>query len=312
MKRIAPKFGILLLAYGSPEQLKDLGSFLSNIRGGKEFPKEVVLKFQRRYEQAGGPSPLNPITRMQAESLEKAFQSQGKNYSFTIGMAYCEPFIKKGIQELLEREISHLIGLPMAPHYSHLSTEKYRKFFHQALKELNCSMNTSFIEYWYDEEEVLQFYSEEIDQKLKKLGEGTQLVFTAHSLPSRILKEKDQYPEQIKDHANKIFDRLKNPPKTWHLAYQSQGLGKEPWLGPSLEKVIEDLHKREVKKILLCPIGFACDHIEILYDLDIQAKNQAKSLGIKLTRTPSLNSDPRFIKALQNKISRHIEKDIGK
>jgi len=299
---MGPSIGIVLLAYGSPENLDDLENFLTNILG-KPVPQAMVSTFRRRYEQAGGISPLNEITRRQAKALETVFQELGKDYPVFFGMAYCAPWIRDAVLAAKTRKMNHLVGLPMAPHFSKLSSGKYQQFLLNACEEFFPQVQTSFLEAWFDEPGVLEFFTREIQTLLDQLGKNTPVLFSAHSLPQRAIEEGDPYARQVKENAQRIASYLQLPKTQWHQVWQSQHQGGEAWLGPD---VGEFIHSLADSKFILCPIGYAADNMEILFDLDIELKGLAEKREITIHRTPLPNLDPGFIRALAHCILQHL------
>lgn len=295
-------FHVILLAYGSPENLDDMGDFLTHIRGGKALPPPAVEAFRKRYEEAGGPSPLNRITREQGLALERELQTRGLYVKTSVGMAHCAPWIDEAVLAAAGTA-EHVIGLPMAAHQSRLSTGKYQRFFRDSCNRHGVT-SLSTIDYFYDQPAIIFYYAEELSRLRRELGQNTPVIFTAHSLPESILAEKDPYPSHLTDQVQKISQKIGLSSSTF--AYQSRGMGKEVWLGPSVEEVVETFRGR-TKDLILCPIGFICDHIEILYDIDCDLAKRAADWNIRIHRTRSPNTDPGFIKGLADAVQEHIK-----
>jgi ferrochelatase len=295
------------MAYGTPESADDIEPYLTDIRRGRKPAPEAVEELRGRYRRIGGKSPLLEITRMQASALENQLASQGIKTRVYVGMKHWHPYIQEVIPEILGDGFTRMVGLVLAPHYSQMSIGGYQHTLRNAL-QASSPMKVVFVESWYDDPIFHRAVQEKIENSLAEFAEPqkTNLLFTAHSLPERILAMNDPYPTQLMSSCRSVANLLGR--KSWSFAYQSAGQTNEKWLGPDL---IEYLHEVPVAErsmgVLVAPIGFVADHLEILYDIDVEAQEFAQSINLKLRRTESLNASPTFISALTDIVSRHMQ-----
>jgi ferrochelatase len=283
--------GVLVMAYGTPATLDDVDAYYTHIRGGRTPAPELIADLRRRYEAIGGTSPLLDITRAQASGIQQAL---GDGFIVELGMKHAPPFIEEGIGALARRGVRAIVAVALAPHYSVMSIGDYQR--RAAEPALDAGIELTTIDSWHLEPRYLELLSEAL------LGTAAYVLFTAHSLPARILDTGDPYPDQLRESAEAIAKLAGVPDDRWSLAWQSAGRTSEPWLGPSVLDVLPDLAARGVTEVVVCPQGFVADHLEVLYDLDIQAKSAADEVGISLSRTPSPNADPRFCQAVADVI----------
>lgn len=295
-----PNKAVLMLAYGSPDNLDDMDRYLADIRGGRPMSAEFVEQFRHRYGLIGGKSPLTELTYRQARHLNQTLQKRGYNWPVYVGMRHWSPWIKDAVAQMYVHSIEEATIIVMAPHYSKMSIGRYWANTQEAPFASEITFN--LIESWYQQPKFLQAIENHIRAGLEKFPtEGKRkLIFTAHSLPARLVQMGDPYDDQLKDNARLVADRLGDI--DWMFAYQSAAQTGEPWLGPALEEVIVELARTDYRQILVAPIGFVCDHVEILYDIDIEAKQIAEEHGVHLERIESMNTDPLFIEAITDAI----------
>ncbi len=290
------------MAYGGPASLDDVEPYLLDVRGGRPTPPELVAEIKERYRRIGGRSPLLEITRAQAHALETRLNSDGRNFRVYVGMRHWHPYIREAVAQIIADKIAHVVALCMAPHYSRMSVGAYFEKLRAAQSEWGAVFDVTFIESWHDHPLLIQAIAEQVQSALKRFPpspsgrDDVQIVFTAHSLPERIIREGDPYDTQLRETARALAARLGLAP--WRFCYQSAGRSGEPWLGPPVEKVVVELADAGQKNILVVPIGFVADHVEVLYDIDIEVKRLAEARGARLERTESLNISPTFIEAL--------------
>lgn len=296
-------FGVLLMSYGTPERMEDLLAYYTHIRRGRPPSTEELNRLQSRYEVIGGLSPLRAHTDRQAEALaERLAQSGEPRYRLYQGYRHAKPFIEDAILQMKEDGIMEAVGLILAPHFSAMSIGGYiRRAREEAVRAgigisfiERYGLHPLFVEMWADF--VQEAYGREADRGEKRL------LFTAHSLPARILEERDPYPDELMESARAIAQRAKI--KDWDFAWQSAGFTREPWLGPDLLEMLPRLKDEGVKEAVIAPIGFVSEHLEILYDIDHEAAHAAGRLGMKLTRTRMPETEPRFIEVLSGEIHR--------
>jgi protoporphyrin/coproporphyrin ferrochelatase len=300
--------GVLLMAHGSPDTLDDMAAYLQHVRGGRPTPPALVDDIRERYRLIGGRSPLLDLTRAQGKALEERLNADGARFRVYVGMRHWQPFIKETVKRMVDDGIRRVVAVSMAPQYSRLSVGAYGRALETAQMELGVSLEVATVTSWHDQPGLLQAFAERVQEVCGQLTEEARaqlsLVFTAHSLPQRILAEGDPYPHEVDRTAAGVARLLGLT--TWEVAYQSQGATAEPWLGPTLDEVFEHAAAQNRRALLLVPIGFVCDHVEILYDIDILAQKIAQEKGLWLMRTASLNTSPTFIEALAQVVASHL------
>jgi ferrochelatase len=277
------------MAYGTPRNPGEVEAFYTDIRGGRLPSPQLLANLQARYEAVGGRTPLLEITRRQASALEQAL---GPGYRVFIGMKHWHPYIHQTAAEMEAAGVEEGVALALAPHYSTLSVGAYV----QAVREAGSGIRWRFVESWH----LQPAFVEAVAERVRAASQGFDpdvVVFTAHSLPKRILDTGDPYADQLTATAEAVATRLNQP--DWRFSFQSAGATPEPWLGPDILQTIDQLAGEGVRRALVAPIGFISDHLEILYDLDIQARKRADEHGLELRRTESLNADPKLIDALK-------------
>jgi ferrochelatase len=299
----SPTTAVFLMAHGAPTRVADIPLYLKNIRGGRDSTPEVIQLIQERYEAIGGSSPLLEITKGQSKALEKFLNQDGNNtFKVYFGMRSWSPYIKDVVRQMMDDGIQKVFAICLAPQYSKWSTERYFKSFNEALKECGRAddIEVRYIASWCDHpcltDAFVEKYQQAIEPLQQKGKDEVHTVFTVHSIPASSLDEGDPYADEYEKTVRKIIERVK--PTHWHMAYQSQGMIPVPWLGPTVESVLDKIARTGLKKVLIVPVGFVSDHIEILYDIDIQFKNYAKTKKLDLYRTESMNLSPAFIEAL--------------
>jgi protoporphyrin/coproporphyrin ferrochelatase len=300
--------GVLLMAHGSPDSLDDMAAYLQHVRGGRPTPQALVDDIRERYRLIGGRSPLLDLTRAQGEALEERLNATGRRLRVYVGMRHWRPFIQDTVKQMVDDGIRRIVAVSMAPQYSRLSVGAYRRALDTALMELGAELNVTVVTTWHDHPMLLQAFAEQVQVVFGQLSAAARaqlgIVFTAHSLPQRVVAEGDPYPQEVDRTAAGVATLLGLT--TWEVAYQSQGATAEPWLGPTLEQLFERAAAQNRRALLLVPIGFVCDHVEILYDLDILAQKVAQERGLCLLRTASLNTSPTFIEALAQVVEAHL------
>lgn len=287
---------VLLLAYGGPDKLDDVAPYLQDVRGGRPTPPAVVEEVRARYAVIGGRSPLRERTCEQAAALAAALKD---GWHADVGMRHWHPFIRDALGALASRGITRVVALPMAPHYSDMSVGAYRRACEAAPAVQGGEVQLAFVDGWSTHPGFLRAVESNAAAALKKLGaapDDVLVLFTAHSLPEKILAAGDPYPEQLRASAEAVAERMCLP--NWRVAYQSAGRTAEKWLGPEAGEMMAEAAASGVRNVLIVPIGFVCDHVEVLYDVDVVFKEQAERLGIGFARSASLNANPILIDAL--------------
>ena len=281
----------MLMAYGSPARPEDVRPYLEDVRGGRPVSNEAVEELAERYRRIGGRSPLDDVTEAQRSALEQELGTP-----VFVGMKHWRPRISEAVEAALAAGATRIVGLVLAPHYSRLSIGGYRERLEEALAD---RAELVLVESWHDEPAFVDVLADRVR------GTDAWVVFTAHSLPERILADGDPYREQLLETSRLVAERAGLG--RWSFAFQSASSTGEPWLGPDVLEELERLRAEGVAKVLVAPVGFVSDHLEILWDLDIEAREKAQELGLELARIESLNDDPAFVRALANVVERARE-----
>ncbi len=282
------------MAYGSPDKTEDIEAYYTDIRRGNAPSLAQLEELMGRYEAIGG-SPLLKITVNQAMNLQDEL---GSDYQVYLGMRHWKPWILEAVAKMKEDGIEDAVGIVMAPHYSSMSIEKYIGKVEEAKAQLEYDLNINFVKSWHNQPLYIEALHQKIIKALSLFSEeekkGLKVIFSAHSLPERILEIKDPYKDQLMETSELLAK--KSGVGNWTFAFQSAGRTNEKWLGPDLLTVMDSLHEEGVKSVLVCAVGFITDHLEVLYDIDIEAQEKAEKMGMHLERTESLNADPLLAK----------------
>ena len=272
------------MAYGSPERLADVPAYYSDIRGGRPIAPEHLDDLVERYRRLGieDSSPLNAITEATRAALEEEL-----GLPVFTGMKHWTPRIADAVDAALAGGAARLVGLVLAPHYSRLSIAGYRRLLEEAVGD---RADVAFVDSWHDDQGFVSFLADRVRDT------EAHVVFTAHSLPARILDEGDPYKDQLLETARLVADTA--GVEDWSFSFQSESPTGEPWLGPDILDHLEALSARGVENVLICPVGFVSDHLEIRWDIDTEAQDKARELGLHLERIEMPNDDPRFVRAL--------------
>jgi ferrochelatase len=281
---------VILMAYGSPATAGDIRPYFEDIRGGRPVSDEAVAELAERYRRIGGRSPLDELTEAQREALE-----QELGVPVFVGMKHWRPRIAEAVERALGQGATRLIGVVLAPHYSRMSVGEYRDRLEAALDGRGAEL--VLVESWHDDDAFVEVVADRVR------GTDAWVVFTAHSLPERIVAAGDPYRDQLLETSRIVADRAGLGDR-WSFAFQSASRTGEPWLGPDILDELERLHGDGVRKALVAPVGFVSDHLEILWDLDVEAREKAAELGMELGRIESMNDDPAFIEALAGVVQR--------
>lgn len=300
------------MAYGGPDSLDDVEPYLLDVRGGRPTSKELVEEIRDRYAQIGGRSPLLEITRRQASALEAELNNRSpmeQSFKVVVGMRHWSPRIHTAVETLMNEGIQTAVALVMAPHYSIMSTEVYMKRLSDAVEGSGAQIEILPIRSWHDNPKFILAASDHARVGLEKFaGAQPYVLFTAHSLPARILENSDPYADQLYETARLVANSLGLEWGRWSFSFQSAGRTSELWLGPKIEEEVPRLAKAGERNILVVPVGFIADNVEVLYDIDIEARKTASNYGARLERSPSLNDSPVFIQALAGIVTSESQK----
>lgn len=302
------KAAVLLLAHGSPDSPADVPEFIKYVTGGRPVPETAIEEIRHRYSLIGK-SPLTELTMAQAEALQHEL-----GLPVYVGMRNWKPFIADATQQMMDEGIEQVLAICLAPQNSSTSVGLYKRALLAAMKP---KISVEFVEEWHDHPLLVRAFAEKLEavwrQANAALGTPAPVIFTAHSVPTRTIQAGDPYEQQTNETAWLVGQSIAGlTPELQHFAFQSQGMSGGPWLGPTVERVILDLKKQGHKGVVVAPIGFVCDHVEVLYDIDIGFKQFASEQEIMLWRSQSLNTSPTFISALANLASEKLSVTSGR
>jgi protoporphyrin/coproporphyrin ferrochelatase len=289
---------VLLMAYGSPDRIDQVEAYYTDIRRGNPPPPHLLEELIGRYEAIGGGSPLSKIVEAQRAAVEAELRTRGTPMPVYAGMRHIAPWIGDIVKQMAADGVTRFVAIALAPHKSS-NAAGYRRAVDRALTELGeGAPAVEYVESWYDQPRFIEALADTTLEALAHFDDpsGVRVLFTAHSLPSRVVAEGDPYPDELAGTAALVAERLG---LSWYdFAFQSAGRTGEPWLGPDILDEIRRLAAEGVRGIVVRPVGFVADHLEVLYDIDIEAQAVARAAGIRLERARSMNTDPTFIAGL--------------
>ena len=304
--------GVLVMAYGGPASLDELPGYLADIRAGRPTPRELLEEITENYRAIGGSSPLLEVTRRQVDALAERL---GQDYRCYLGMRHWAPWIEEVVGEMVADEITHAVGLVLAPHFSALSVAKYQQKVADGLELYRGRIELEQVASYHDAPGLVAAFAGRVQEGLARWSEDERervhVVFSAHSLPRRVLASGDPYDAQCRETAKLVAERAELPDERWSWSYQSAGRTPEPWAGPDLGDHLRELADRGVRNVVSVPVGFVSDHVEILFDIDVRARRIADELGTRLERPPALNDDPVFVEALAGVVRKRASAWVG-
>jgi ferrochelatase len=294
--------GVLLMAYGTPETLDDVEPYYTHIRGGRPPSPESLENLRERYRLVGGRTPLLDLSRSVADQLQERLDAQAPGqYRVYMGMKHWHPFIGETVPQMLADGIREAIAVALAPHYSRYSLEGYRKYINQALEKAAQPFTLHFVESWQAQPSFRRLIADRIAQTMQQFPPEARdqvlVLFSAHSLPEKIVAAHDPYPEELRESAAGVAELLGL--SDYRFCYQSAGMTGEPWLGPDILDYLEQLHAEGVRYVLSVPFGFVAEHLEVLWDIDTEAQDKAAELGMTLHRIRMPNADPEFVEVIK-------------
>lgn len=302
------RWGVLLLAHGAPEKLEDIPEFLLNVRNGRPLPPASVQEITRRYAQIGGGSPLLRLTRRQAEALAARL-----GHPVYVGMRNWRPLIADALKEIVAGGVRRLVAICLAPHNSRTSVGLYRARLDEAVAQTASGVTVDFVESWHDQPLLIRAFAEKLRSGLAQAraaaGKDVPVILTAHSVPEKTIAAGDPYDRQVQETAARVVAEAGCT--LWHCAFQSQGMTAEPWIGPTVESVIDQVAEAGHRHVAIAPIGFLADHVEVLYDVDIAFRDYARARGLTLWRTESLNESPLLTEALASIVLHRVGSPAG-
>ena len=297
--RVAERRGVLVMAYGTPRGIDDVEAYYTDIRHGRPPSRELLDDLVSRYEAIGGRSPLLDITMRQAEGI-----GERVGVAAYVGQKHASPFIRDAVERMAEDRVDDAVGIVLAPHFSSMSIGDYERRALNAAQQVGWKGRLEIVKSWHLNPGYLRFLAREVATALDSIPEedraSTVVLFTAHSLPNRITQKNDPYPAQLGETAHAVAAVA--GVARWEVAWQSAGRTDVPWLGPDILDVLPRLADEGVRAVTICPCGFVSDHLEVLYDIDIEAQQEAEKLGMTLVRTRSPNDDAAFLDALASEV----------
>jgi ferrochelatase len=300
--------GVLLMAYGGPDSIADIPGYLADIRDGRPTTPAVLAEITRNYEAIGGRSPIAALTQLQAEGIEQTLNPSraAPRFRMYVGMRHWSPWIEETIGRMRADGVERCVSMVLAPHYSGMSIAKYQGKIAAGLSMYRASIDFAHVDSYHTAPGLIEALADRVLAGIARWPEderaAVHVIFSAHSLPERIIRAGDPYDAQVHETAQLIANRAGLSADQWSWSYQSAGRSPEPWLGPTYSEHLAELAARGVRNVVSLPVGFVSDHVEILYDIDIDAQRVARSLGMRLERPPSLNNDSRFLQQLASVI----------
>jgi len=306
----AERIAVLLMAYGSPNSLEDVEPYYTDIRGGRAPSPAALAELREKYRTVGVPTPLLAVSTRLAGRLQESLNhgSAGQKFTVHLAMKHWTPRIWEAFEEIASTRAERVVALVLAPHYSKISTGGYRDRVQRAIDQSGRRIDLDFVESWHLLDGYVEALADRVSAAREQFAEPDQVtvVFTAHSLPARILNEGDPYQDQLLETSEAVAGRAEVD--RWRFSFQSQSQTGEPWLGPDLLDTLKRLNENGQRQALVAPVGFIADHLEILFDIDVEAKQRASELGMDLRRIPMLNDDPRLADALASLVLARLQK----
>jgi protoporphyrin/coproporphyrin ferrochelatase len=300
--------GVLVMAYGGPASLDEIPGYLADIRHGRPTPRAVLDEITENYRAIGGSSPLLAVSRRQVDALASELGDEFRCY---LGMRHWAPWIEEVVGEMIEDGVTRAVSLVLAPHFSALSVARYQQKVADGLELFRGRIHFEHVASYHDASGLVAAFASRVEEGLSRWADDERdrvhVVFSAHSLPERVLASGDPYGQQCLETARLVADQVGLPDERWSWAYQSAGRMPEPWAGPDLGEHLEELAARGVGDVISVPVGFVSDHVEILFDVDHRAGGVARGLGMRLERPPALNDDPVFVAALAELVRARAE-----
>lgn len=304
------KLALLIMAYGTPYKEEDIERYYTHIRHGRRPSQEEIEDLKARYRAIGGISPLAKITEAQAKAIQAKLNAMQDEYEFDlyIGLRHIEPFIEDAVEQIAKDGHKKIVSLVLAPHYSTFSIKGYNDRAKKAAEKHGLDI-TSVVD-WYDKPGFIQYWADAIEEVYQSMPEEEKadavVIFSAHSLPEKIIQDGDPYLKQLEETARLVFEKISVP--HYAVGWQSEGNTPEPWLGPDVQDLTRELHKEKgYKAFIYAPVGFVSDHLEVLYDNDYECKIVCDEIGASYYRPPMPNTDERFIETLAEVVLEQLE-----
>ncbi|ALX48687.1 ferrochelatase [Lentibacillus amyloliquefaciens] len=307
------KLGLLVMAYGTPYKEEDIEPYYTDIRHGRKPSEEALQDLKDRYKAIGGISPLARITEEQTNALEEKLNVMQDEVEFKayIGLKHIHPFIEDAVEQMANDGIDEAVSIVLAPHYSTFSVKSYNQRANDTADKYGISIES--VESWYNEPGFIQYWADAISAVYDEMSEDERekavLVVSAHSLPKKILKDGDPYPDQLKETASLISE--KTGVQNYAIGWQSEGNTPDPWLGPDVQDLTRELYEEEgFRSFVYAPVGFIADHLEVLYDNDYECKVVCDELGANYHRPEMPNAHPQFIATLAEVVMKKVKREV--
>ena len=291
------------MAYGTPRHPEEIEAYYTDIRRGRPPTPEALADLVARYDAIGGISPLAQLTEAQRDALQAALDERAPDtYRVDLGLKHADPKIEEATEALLAEGVERIVGLVLAPHYSSYSIGQYLGRARAVAEPAGVPVGG--VDSWATEPAFIDFISADLERRLEAVPTDSRVLFTAHSLPQRIIDGGDPYPDELRATAVAVAERLGlEEGRDWSIAWQSAGRTPEPWIGPDILEVIDSLaDEGSVPGVVVSAVGFVADHLEVLYDLDIEAANRAAARGLAFARTACVNDDAAVMGALADRV----------
>lgn len=298
---------VVLMAYGTPRTKEEILPYYTDIRRGRPPTDEALQDLIARYEAIGGLSPLKKLTEDQRDAMQRELDLAAPGqYQVFLGLKHATPFVEEAVADVISQGFRRIVGIVLAPHYSSYSIGQYIGRVREAAT--GHDIEVVGVDSWAREDAFIDFLANDMSQKLASMPERTKVLFTAHSLPQRIIDGGDPYPDELRATAELVAEKVGlNRWSQWSIAWQSAGRTPEPWIGPDILEVIDQLattrdSNEPIDGVMICACGFVADHLEVLFDLDIEASERAHSHGLAFGRTACVNDDPKVMAALAQRV----------
>ncbi|MDV2686294.1 ferrochelatase [Alkalihalophilus lindianensis] len=303
------KYGLLVMAYGTPRSKEEIEPYYTHIRRGRKPSEEALADLTERYEAIGGISPLAKITEDQAFGLERYLNEQYEDREFKayLGLKHIVPFVEDAVQQMKEDGIEEAVSIVLAPHFSTFSVKSYNGRAHEESEKIGGPVIHS-VDSWYDEPKFIDYWAKQVKQTMEKIEDKEKacVIFSAHSLPERIIAMGDPYPDQLRETADLIAKEAGITNYT--IGWQSEGNTPDPWIGPDVQDLTRDLYNEHgYTSMVYCPVGFVADHLEVLFDNDVECKVVTDELGIDYYRPEMPNSKEEFLDCLATVVSKKLK-----
>ncbi|WP_100371952.1 ferrochelatase [Bacillus sp. FJAT-45037] len=303
------KIGLLVMAYGTPRSKEEIEPYYTHIRRGRKPSEEALTDLTERYEAIGGISPLAKITEDQAFGLERVLNEQFDDIEFKayLGLKHIDPFVEEAVQQMKADGIEEAVSIVLAPHFSTFSVKSYNGRAHEESEKIGGPTIYS-VESWYDEPKFIDYWANQVKHTMAKIEDKEKacVIFSAHSLPERIIAMGDPYPEQLQETADLIAEAAGI--ENYTIGWQSEGNTPDPWIGPDVQDLTRDLYNEQgYTSMVYCPVGFVADHLEVLFDNDVECKVVTDELGLNYYRPEMPNSKEEFLDCLATVVSKKLK-----